>query len=101
LSHSYEAPTLEGPADTKQGYMPYCRVKWQWPKRENVVFKDIHYINIDIKTETKTLVGMELLFRGTNLLPTPPIKVGITPELEEDYQRRIGRKNFFDTNSVR
>lgn len=98
-SHTYESPLLEGPTDTPQGHIPYCRVKWKWSTGVGVSSTLIHYVNVDINMESKAVVGMEMFFCDTNILPTSPLKVSIDPELEKDYQKRIHRRMFFDTNA--
>jgi hypothetical protein len=99
FTHSDETPTLEGPYDTRQGHMPYCRVIWQWPKGEEDALTNLNHIYIEINTETKALVGMTLFFCDTNRLATTPIKVGVETELEKDYQKRTRPKMFFDSNA--
>ena len=103
LTHSYETPGLEGPYDLHRkevaGHVPYCRVIWEWPKTDNMV--DLNRIKIEINMETKTLVGMDLVFSRTNSLPTTPLKVDVVPELEADYQKRLkaNGKMFINTNA--
>lgn len=104
LTHSYEVPTLEGPYDLHRkeiaGHVPYCRVIWEWPKTDNGV--DLNYIKIEINMQTKTLVGMTILFSRTNNLSFTPVKADVVPELETDYQKRMKAsrgKMFIDTNA--
>jgi len=93
--HFKETPTLEGPSDTPQGYMPYCRVKWVWPKSKDYP----NYIQFDINTETKKCVGMEIFVASTNNVPMRPLNIGIEPELEKDYQARTHAKIYYNTNA--
>ena len=101
----HEAPELEGPTNTFQGYIPYCRVKWQWPKGENVPPRLLHYMTMDVDKNRKKIVGMDLFFGGTNLLPAKRIGAGFEPELEQEYQRKVQRnkasegKMSFDSNA--
>jgi hypothetical protein len=101
LTHSHEAPTLEGPFDIQRlhRHVPYCRVIWEWPKTENPV--DLNRIRVEINLQTKALVGLDLLFSRTNNPPATPIKVDVVPELERDYQKRMkaSGKMFFNTNA--
>lgn len=100
LTHSYETPTLEGPFDLHRkeiaGHVPYCRVMWDWPKEAQQ-----NHITIEINMQTKTLVGMYIAFSRTNNLSSTPIKVGVVPELEADYQKRMkaSSRMFFNTNA--
>jgi hypothetical protein len=105
LSPLREAPELEGPANTLQGYIPYSRVKWQWPRGEDVLAPLVHYMTMDVDMNSKRIVGMDLYFGSTNMLPTKPIDAGFEPELEQEYQRKLQQnkpsegKMYFDSNA--
>jgi hypothetical protein len=102
LTHSYEAPTLEGPYDLRRivGHVPYCRVIWDWPKMDHSVDANLNHIHITINMETKALVGMELTFSRTNLAVLgAPITVNVVPELQSDYRKRVKGKMFIRTNA--
>ena len=106
LAHSYETPELDGPYDLHAegrigGHVPYCNVKWEWPKPENMNVADLNRIEIAINMDTKTLAGFTLILSRTNHLPTAPIKVDMVPELESDYQKRMkaSGKMFINTNA--
>lgn len=101
LRHFNGFPTLEGPDDSKQGHMPYCRVKWEWPKQNASESKPPNFIYVDINTETKSFVGMELFLSSTDGLPAHPFKIDIKPELERDFHKKQSvQKMFFDTNAL-
>lgn len=105
VAHSDEAPELDGPYDLHPegrfgGHVPYCRVKWEWPKLENLN-ADKNYLEVVINMDTKTLAGFSAALSRTNHLSTTPPKVDMVPELEADYQKRMKAtgKMFINTNA--
>jgi hypothetical protein len=87
LTHSYEPPGVEGPYNINMGYVPYCRIEWEWPKTDEM--GDCNHIQVEINTETKALVGLTLVFSRTNHFSSTPVKVDAMPELEADYRKRL------------
>ena len=102
LTHSYEEPTLRGPCDLKRvvAHIPYCEVNWEWPKMDHSIDANLNHIQIVINMESKTLVGMTVIFSRTNrALLGSPLKVAVVPELQSDYVKRVKGKMFISTNA--
>jgi hypothetical protein len=83
------APTrIDGPFDTKKiGHVPFCSVVWQ---------TNAYTVKFDINLESKTVVGMFLA--GTNFWRASP-QLGVVPELESDYLKRVEGHMYFRTNA--
>ena len=62
---------------------------------------DLNHIKVEINLQTRSLVGMDLLFSRTNRLTSTPVRVDAVPELEADFQKRwqVGGKMFINTNA--
>ena len=90
---------LEGPIDSKRiGHVPFCRVVWDSPEantREERL--NSYHIQFDIDMQRKQVVGMSLA--STNFWQPDP-KIGVEPELESDYLKRIQGHMFVRTNAV-
>jgi hypothetical protein len=54
-------------------------------------------VHIDINTQEKTIVGINMMFARTNNIGTL-LKVDIEPELEADFRKRTKVNLFFRTN---
>ena len=89
---------LEGPIDSKKiGHVPYCRVVWESPEANTREESAHSYkIQFDIDMQRKLVVGMSL--SSTNFWRPDP-KIGVEPELESDYLKRIQGHMFVRTNA--
>jgi len=96
--HVDEPPTaFEASHDNKQlGHIPYCKIEWNSPGPASQEEFDRSYkIRFDIDMQRKQVVGMTLMSK--RFFQSDP-KVGVQPELESDYRKRMGGKMFFRTN---
>ncbi len=100
IVHSDEPPELDGPYDTAKGHIPYCKLKWVWPKPERMN-SDLNLAEIVINMDAKTVAGFSLSLSPTNQLSMTRPKVDMVPELEADYQKRMkaSGKMFINTNA--
>lgn len=79
---------VEGSLDVPQlGHIPFCRIVWENSGNYSVRF--------DVNLNKKQIVGMAL--SGTNFF-RPNLQVGVKPELQSDYLKRIKGDLIMGTN---
>jgi hypothetical protein len=99
LLHADGPPSVfQGPVDLKNGsHIPYCEIRWESPEPKTLEEqKNRDSLEFQINLEKKTVVGMAIV--SGKIKGTPP-KIGVEPELESDYQKRMGGKMFGRTNA--
>lgn len=88
--HAYGPPTrFDGASFSGGKSIPFCRVEWNHDDAEDIVL-------IDVNVQTKQIVGFSLV--STNAWRPDP-KLGVKPELESEYRKRIQGNMFIRTNA--
>jgi hypothetical protein len=90
--HADHLPTsFEGPCDTRNGHIPFCRIEWSSPEARSQAEHEKGYrIQFDIDMQRKQVVGMDLAGRP---FWRPPPKIDVEVELETDYRKRMKKEN--------
>jgi len=88
LFHASGPPKqVEGPFSIDAGQIPFCRITWEGPETKSPA-QDRQRDMVRIAIDMSRKVVVELAIEGTNAWRTPPA-IGVEPELEADYQKRI------------
>lgn len=97
LTGANATPKLEGPWNlTQGGHVPQCRVTWESGSDEEN--SDHTKVKVEINTQEKTLVGLNLYFAQTNNVGVP-LKVDVEPELESEFKKRTKLNMFVRSNA--
>jgi hypothetical protein len=101
LMHADGPPKqIEGPFQIDKGAIPFCRITWEGPQ-EKTEAEERHRDSVRIAIDMARKAVVELAIEGTNCWRTPPT-VGVEPELEADYLKRMKiqvGKMFVRTNA--
>ena len=89
---------VEGSFDVKQlGHIPFYRVVWESPEPATMEERMKSFsVRFDVDLDRRQIVGMSL--SGTNFFRASP-QIGVKPESEADYEKRIKSKMFIRTNA--
>lgn len=83
------------PADLKgAGHIPFCNMTWKSP--DSILREASYSASFSVDMQKNQIVGMAL--SGTNFWRVDPV-IGVAPEAEADYQKRIHPKMFINTNA--
>jgi hypothetical protein len=91
--------SLRGPDNTKDGHhVPHCQIRWErYPEPKTAdeqASNDV--VTVEINMEKKTVTGLHIASR--KIWKAPP-KIGVEPELERDYKKRLSGTMFIRTNA--
>ena len=87
-----------GPRDLQGlGHIPFCQIEWDSPDAKTTAERAASYsVQFDVDLGKKQIIGMALT--GTNFWKPDPT-LGVTPELQSAYSKRIQGKMFTRTNA--